>query len=470
MNMAVINIVKLAELEGTTRFDAEYYQPYHLELIEKIKKADNYKIIRHLGCQVVSGPFGSSLKSDAYKDSGVPFVRIQNLENFFINDDELVYISKEDNDRLKSSQLKLGDLVFSKVGNTIGVVSMITEDISNCNISENNIGIKFFPNVNTKLKIFVLTFLNSELGQRQILRRISGNAQPKLNIADIYNLLIYVPENSLLEKINEIVLEAKKLLDQSKTLYLQAEHLLLEESGLKDFEPKYELSYNSNLSRAFGMNRLDAEYFQPLYHDLIKYLEKNIELKPLRNFLLKLQKGIEVGGDNYREEGKPFIRVSNLSINGFVEKDQKLIEEKIYGRLKDVYEPKLGDLLLTKDATPGIAYVVKESVEGIISSGTLKLTINEGDINKEYLSLCINSIVGKLQIERDGGGSVITHWRPEQIKKLQIPILPERIQKKIASLVQNSHEARRKAKSLLEEAKGKVEEAIDTSSPDSRLF
>jgi len=50
-------------------------------------------------------------------------------------------------------------------------------------------------------------------------------------------------------------------------------------------------------------------------------------------------------------------------------------------------------------------------VEGIIASGILKLNINESEINKEYLALCINSMVGKLQIERDGGESVIIHWR-----------------------------------------------------------
>ncbi|MFQ6063284.1 MAG: restriction endonuclease subunit S, partial [Methanosarcinales archaeon] len=143
------------------------------------------------------------------------------------------------------------------------------------------------------------------------------------------------------------------------------------------------------------------------------------------------------------------------------EEDQKYISEELYQQLKNGYEPRVGDFLLTKDATPGIAYVIKEPIERIIASGILRLTINEGEINKEYLALCINSIIGKMQIERDGGGSVITHWRPEQIKKLQVPILPKETQQKIASFVQQSHEARRKAKELLEEAKRNVEEAIE---------
>ena len=198
-----------------------------------------------------------------------------------------------------------------------------------------------------------------------------------------------------------------------------------------------------------------------MYHKLINYLKDNFEVKPLKTFILDFQKGIEVGSENYREEGKPFIRVSNLSIHGFVERDQKYIDEELYQKLRDTYEPKVGDFLLTKDATPGISYIVKEPVEGIIASGILKLRINEDEIDKEYLALCINSLVGKLQIERDGGGSVITHWKPKQIKNLQIPILPSETQQKIAELVKQSHKARREAKELLEEAKRKVEEAIE---------
>ena len=40
-------------------------------------------------------------------------------------------------------------------------------------------------------------------------------------------------------------------------------------------------------------------------------------------------------------------------------------------------------------------------------------------------------------------------------------MLPRPIQQKIAELVQKSHEARKKAKELLEEAKRKVEELIE---------
>lgn len=117
----------------------------------------------------------------------------------------------------------------------------------------------------------------------------------------------------------------------------------------------------------------------------------------------------------------------------------------------------VGDFLLTKDATPGVAFTVKDSIEGLFSSGILKLKINEKEVEKEYLALCINSLVGKLQVVRDSGGSVITHWRPDQIENLKIPILSRDFQQNISRLVTESYEVRKKANYIFDKAKSIIE-------------
>ena len=222
------------------------------------------------------------------------------------------------------------------------------------------------------------------------------------------------------------------------------------------------------LSELEGEKRIDAEYYKPEYLKLSESLKKSgIELKPLKSFILNIKKGIEPGSENYQNTGKPFIRVSNLSIHGFIDKDQKYLSEKLYQKLKENYEPKQGDILLTKDATPGIAYVVKEEVEGIISSGILRIQINDKKINKEYLALYINSSIGKMQIERECSGSIISHLKPEQIKNLKIPLLPRSTQEMIASLIRRSYEARKKSDELLNIAQKATEIAIEKSEKDA---
>ncbi|MFA6397487.1 MAG: restriction endonuclease subunit S [Candidatus Paceibacterota bacterium] len=460
--MTTYSIIKKSEIEGAYRLDPEYYQPEYLKLLQGIKN-EQHSTLEEFGCKIVSGPFGSSLKSEAYLETGVPFLRISDLEDFFINDENLTYISEDDNNRLKQSQLKPFDLVLSKVGNTIGIVSSVPEDWHLCNISENNIGIKFTnKEIKAEDKLFLLTFLNSKLGFLQIQRCISGNAQPKINISDIAKLSVVIPKKESVHLVNEFVLSAKLNTNNAKLFYKQAESLLLKELGLENFEKEIEkVLYNVvNFSEIDKFKRMDADYFQAKYEKISAVIRKN-NGKCLGE-LVSLKKGFEPGSEAYQEEGKLFIRVSSLSKDGITDKDQKYLSEKTYEELKKNYQPKKGEILLTKDATPGIAYVLKEDLEGIVAGGVLRLKLKE-NIESEYLALCINCILGQMQVERDAGGSVIAHWKPEQVKNILIPILPKPIQQKISELVQKSHEARKKAKELLEEAKHKVEELIENN-------
>lgn len=457
--MAVASVVKLSELEGVHRLDGEYYQLDYLKARDKILSSST-KTINQISESVLSFGAYSLCNFITWQEFGIPYLKAENIHEGYIDFSKTMFIDEDTHTLLRKSQVKEGQLLFSMSG-TIGnvaVASNIPPQLnSNQDVAKITLKSGYSP-------FYIAAFLNSKYGNLQTQREVVGSVQQHVFLWQIKNLRVPIVSKQIQNKIEAVYKEGLNRLEISKSLYTQAENLLLEELGLKDFKPKYELSYTGNLSKAFGFHRVDAEYYQPLYHDLISYLNANFQIKPLRKLLLDFQKGTEVGSESYQEEGRPFIRVSSLSVPGFVERDQKYISEELYQQLKDVYAPKIGDLLLTKDATPGIAYVVKEPVEGIIASGILKLSINESEINKEYLSLCINSVIGKLQIERDGGGSVITHWKPEQIKKLRIPILPDKTQQKIASLVQQSHEARRKAKELLEEAKRKVEEAIENES------
>jgi len=254
-------------------------------------------------------------------------------------------------------------------------------------------------------------------------------------------------------------LEAENEKKNSKLSYQQAENLLLKELGLENFNAKDNLSTIINFSDILEVRRMDAEYFQPKYEKIISKI-KSQNHKKLGD-LVSMRKGIEVGAEEYQEEGRQFIRVSSMGKFGINDDDQKCLSDKLYEKLKEDYEPKKGEILFTKDATLGIAYVLKGKLEGIVSGGTLRLKLKDENIDNEYLALCLNSIIGQMQAERDAGGSIIKHWKSEQIKNIVIPILPKDTQQKIADLVKQSHEARKRAKELLEEAKKKVEDMIE---------
>ena len=456
--MAVWSIIKKSETEGSSRIDAEYYQPKYLFIDSNIRKSSfGYKSLKEVGAKVVSGPFGSSLKSKSYLKEGVPFIRISDLYYFFIRKDNLVYISELDNQRLHSSQLQEGDLVLSKVGNTIGVVSIITNDIGRVNISENNIGIKL-QRLDYGVKIFLLTFLNSKLGQEQILRRISGNAQPKLNIADIYEINFYNPTENVLQIVENLVVNAKKCVDDSNIFYSQAEQILLEELGLKDLDLKDDLFCTTTLKEVKDNNRMDAEYYLPKYEELIAHI---------RNYkngycgLLDIAQNITTNYDPLKEgECFRYIELSNIQASiGIIENAKSLRTEDAPSRAKR--KLKKGDVIVSsiKGSLDKTAMVVSDFDGAFASNGFFQFRAKS--VNPAYLTLLVKSDIVYLQLFKEASGAILSAVPKESLKNIIIPKLEKNIQEEISKLVQNAHEKYYKSKLLLEQAKHKVEEMIE---------
>ena len=174
---------------------------------------------------------------------------------------------------------------------------------------------------------------------------------------------------------------------------------------------------------------------------------------------MSVKKCVEVGSGEYLDEGIPFVRVSNLS--PFDVTEEKYISENLYEEIKQ-HQPKQGEILFSKDATPGIAHYLRDKPQKMIpSSGILRLKNKTEKINNEYLTLVLNSMLTKEQINRDVGGSVIIHWRPEQVKETAIPILPLEKQTQIQQKITESFALRKQSEHLLECAKRAVEIAIE---------
>ena len=104
--------------------------------------------------------------------------------------------------------------------------------------------------------------------------------------------------------------------------------------------------------------------------------------------------------------------------------------------------------------------MIDEEIEGIFSSGIVKLSLNE-EIPTEYLAIVINSVFGKMQANRDCSGALITHWKIGEMKKIQIPIIASTSMNTIADYVIQSKAAKRQSKQLLAQAKRRVEEMIE---------
>jgi type I restriction enzyme, S subunit len=451
--MITFSIIQKSQLEGTLRIDAEYYQPEYLEVIDRVSEIP-HDTLENISESLLSFGAYSLTSFIQWKDSGVPFITAENVKEGFIDLENVRFIDEKVDEALKKSRVYEDEVLLAmsgKVGDAAVAASIPPKLNSNQDIVKIKLKKEYSP-------YFIAVFLNCKFGRLQILRLPVGSVQQHIFLWQTKSLLIPRFTKEFILKIEQLYKSGLSELENSKNFYQQAESLLLEELGLKNAVFEDDLSYVVNFSDVQKTDRIDAEYFQPKYQKLIEKIKS--QNAKLLGELVSMRKGVEPGSEAYQEDGKLFIRVSSVSKLGIEEKDQKYLSEELYQKLKKDYEPKLGDILLTKDATPGIAYVIKEPLEGIISGGMLDLKVKDS-IDSEYLALCIGSIVGQWQAQRDAGGSIIAHWKPEQVKNLIIPILPMEKQKEIAELVRKSHEARRKSKELLEQAKREVEEMIE---------
>jgi len=239
----------------------------------------------------------------------------------------------------------------------------------------------------------------------------------------------------------------------------QAQSLLLTELNLTNYQPNPQSIAVRGFKDSFGQSgRLDAEYYQPKYEELLDKIRNYKGGHKKLAECVHLIKGIEVGAEAYQDSGIPFIRVSNLS--PFSLSEEKYIDKTLYQELS-AFQPKQGDILLSKDASPSIAYYLAEAPQKmIVSGGILRLQAKTKALNQESLCLILNSIIVKEQINRDVGGSVILHWRPDQVMDTLVPIIPSQLQSKISQHLAQSRQLRTTAKHLLESAKQAVEIAI----------
>jgi restriction endonuclease S subunit len=314
---------------------------------------------------------------------------------------------------------------------------------------------------NSKVNIYYLvTYLSSNVGYGLLRRGQRGAAQPGINLFDIRNVPVPIFSEDFQSEIASLVCRAKLCIVESSDVYQKAQELLLSDLGLSDWEPKHQLFFVKNYSDSREVGRTDAEYFQPKYDEIGKAIKSYRGGWDTLGNIASVKKCVEVGSEAYMDEGEiPFIRVSNLS--PFEITEEKYIFDELYAKLSQ-HQPQQGEILFSKDGTSGIAYHLKEKPKKMIpSGGILRLKIRNKQINEDYLTLVLNSLIVQEQINRDVGGSIILHWRPEQVKQTLIPILDDKKQQQIQQKVTESFNLRKQSKLLLECAKRAVEIAIE---------
>lgn len=443
-----ISEVMLSEGIKNNRIDAECYKKENLYL-NYVIESYAHKSINEFAV-VTDGEHGSP---DLDENSGILYLSGHNVKPNLLDFSEIRYCSEQLHKKNNRSALTINSVLMSIVG-TVGNASVVYKDV----VANTDRNVATIKNILDFVNPYYLsTFLNSKFGRFQTRLLSTGNVQPLLNLLQVKSIKICLPQRNFQLKIEQIVKSAHSNLFKSKSLYSEAENLLLSELGLKDWQPNNVPVNIKQLKESFfASGRLDAEYYQSKYDELFCRLLK-FECHTIKD-IANTRKSVEPGSKSYQESGIPFVRVSDVTKFG-------ISEPNIFLSPKDFdlaeLQPKKDTILLSKDGSVGIAYKVAEDMDCITSGALLHLSIFNKEYNPDYLTLVLNSKVVQMQAERDSSGAIIQHWKPSEIEQVIIPKLPMPIQETISAKIQESFALKAESKRLLEEAKLIVEREIE---------
>ncbi|SFP93581.1 restriction endonuclease subunit S [Parafilimonas terrae] len=475
--------IKLSEVlynNDFKRLDSEFFKKIYLETEKKLHQLNTDNLIDIIDF-ITDGKHGGV----DFKDDGVLFLRNTNIKSDFIDLNDKRFISQEESNETKRAELNEGDVLITTIGSIVGESVVIPSDFPKATINQNLV--KVVPNKKSTSP-YLSSFINCKYGNSQIYRMAVGNIWFLVNYPNLKKLIVPSFSEKFYKAIFDLHKSSRIILLKSESLYQQAETILLSELGLQNWQPTQANTEIKSFANSFLQSgRLDAEYYQPKFDEVIEKIKQPVRFsKPHRfyklNDLVKIKKSIEPGSAAYMDEGIPFIRVADLSKFGLTETEIHLSPIK---ELENLFLKK-DTILLSKDGSVGIAYKMEEDMQAVTSGAILHLTIkeqtcevfetsqvlaiNHKKVLPDYLTLVLNSTLTQLQAERDAGGSIIQHWRLKEIENVLIPVIDLEKQQQIAQLVQQSFALKKQSQQLLQTAKLAVEKAIEESEEAAMKF
>jgi len=459
-----ISIINKSGLERTLRIDSEYYQPAYIAIEKIISKLSNVLPVTEL-CHVSDGNHMSIAEHFIVED-GIPYYRGQDITDFFLENVNPVFIPNKiyNTPLMKRSHFKVGDVLLSIVG-TIGNLSLVTENIKQATGSC-KIAILRPQNI---ISEYLAIYLMSRYGNEQIKRNTRGAVQTGLILEDFSQIYVVTAAERFQKLIGDIVNKSLSHNIRAHSLYEQAEQILLSELGLLTWKPKHCLSFIKNFSDTKSGDRIDAEYFQPMYEEIVKTLRKNFQAKLIGEYDF-----IDITTGQYSDEyvlpseGKPYIRGTDLSKGTVSTEFLVYIDKRKQEKSKIAKE---GDVVVTRVGTIGLsARIPKECDGGTISDNLIRLRFDSDNLNTSYTALYLGSIIGRNLMIENSRGSVQQRLNQETLKEIIFPILKMDIQNKIAEVVLMSDAKRKESKLLLDIAKRGVEIAIEKSEKDAEKW
>jgi len=361
-----------------------------------------------------------------FQEQGVNFLKIECFdENGGFIKSKVGHISEECNEKLKRSQLKEGDLLFSIAG-AIGRVAIVTKEMLPANTNQ---ALAIIRIVNEQIYLpYIRLILTSPIVIEQFERKKQGVAQLNLSLKDINEISIPLPSK---EKQIELADLFKKVVN---IIYKKKEELL----ALDDL-------VRGRFVEMFGDPVVNSK----------GWIESSLSEK------LNVLGGYAFKSDQFDEiDGIPVLRIGNINagyfkpVNMVYWKEDKSLER---------YAMYPGDLVMSLTGTVGKDDYGNVCILGnnykmyYLNQRNAKLEIKDG-IDKYYLSQLLKFEPMKKRLTGISRGVRQANISNKDILNLVVPVPPIELQNQFAAFVHQINKSKFRGFSMLTTMKSAYEQ------------
>lgn len=455
MQYSVVQTTDLDEI--VFRLDAEFYHPEHLGLQAKLTRFNSISIRDAGGVLDCSAFYPSIVPYYNFEKIGIPFLRVNEIQNGLLHiSQDTAFLPQEilDENPTTIARCISGDLIIAKGGNSLAKVALLTEEYQHYSVCRDVIVLRTneLSGVN---RFYLWMFLHSAIGQKILLRTASQTGQPHLTLDAIKQIEIPLFTDEFQQEFEWLYRESQRLKHESEKEYYKGQELLLSELGLSSWQPKHQLFFVNNYSDTAGVERIDAEYFQP------KYEEIEQAIKQYSGGYSTIGKEFKQNKSTFKIDDKKiyqYVEIGSVNVSNGEILANKVIGEELPANAKRAL--KKNDVIVSKVRTyRGAITIVEES--GYVGSGAFTVLRENGRINKETLLAFLHSKPLLAWSLKPNTGTSYPVIVDNDILNLPIPLIPKSKQTEIQQKIIESFNLRKQSKHLLECAKRAVEIAIE---------
>lgn len=192
--------------------------------------------------------------------------------------------------------------------------------------------------------------------------------------------------------------------------------------------------------------RLDVFYYQSYFRELVNKLE-NGKFKYLNLYKMttKITDGSHYSPISDSLFTQKYVTVKDLDHFGNINLENCLTisEEEFTKLVKTGCQPRIGDVLFSKDGTVGKTYTVLNDNNFVTLSSLAIITPNQTVILSKYLEFILRVDFILTLIRRVMGGSALQRIILQNISNLKLPVPPFAIQQEIISKFEAAYQAKR---------------------------